>query len=291
MNYEKIYRDFISNRNNITINGYYEVHHIIPRAFGGSNDESNLIKLTASDHFFAHILLAKIYGKAMIPPVFLMSNRRWDGKPKKEFRLSYEIMRKEWAKYAATIPAKKGNENENYNHNRFEWLNLDTLETVHSTMNEMYLNFGGTRAMWTQVVSGAKNSAYGWIVNTGVEKKRGLKNKKTKFINEDGSFFIGTQKEFINFSGVSTATASRICRHGSISNCGWKIEGSEKSPAPRKNKGGFYKLVNNKNEVKILKRLDAALFLESNANQFSAGAYYSEKNKKTYKGWYVTKNN
>jgi hypothetical protein len=291
MNYKKIYNDFIDNRKSKKINGYYEVHHIIPRSFGGNNNESNLIKLTSADHFFAHILLAKIYGKSMIPAVFLMSNRRWDGKPKKEYRLSYEIMRKEWARYAATMPGKKGNENGNYNHDRFEWLNLDTLETLHATMNEMHSNFGGTRGMWTQVVSGAKNSAYGWIVNTGVEKKRGLKNKKTKFINEDGRFFIGTQKDFIEFSGVSTATASRICRHGSISICGWKIEGSEKPSPPRKNKGGFYKLVNNENEVKILKRLDAALFLESSASQFSAGAYGSEKNKKPYKGWYVTKTN
>jgi hypothetical protein len=38
---------------------YYEKHHIIPKCFGGSDDKLNLIKLTAREHFIAHLLLAK----------------------------------------------------------------------------------------------------------------------------------------------------------------------------------------------------------------------------------------
>lgn len=36
---------------------YKEVHHIIPRSEGGSNDPSNLVSLTAREHFVAHWLL------------------------------------------------------------------------------------------------------------------------------------------------------------------------------------------------------------------------------------------
>ena len=36
---------------------YHEVHHIIPKCIGGSNDESNLIDLFAKEHFEAHRLL------------------------------------------------------------------------------------------------------------------------------------------------------------------------------------------------------------------------------------------
>lgn len=39
---------------------YCEKHHIIPKCLGGSNDESNLIKLTARQHFIAHLLLTKM---------------------------------------------------------------------------------------------------------------------------------------------------------------------------------------------------------------------------------------
>lgn len=39
----------------------YELHHIVPKAFGGTNDLSNLIKLTYRQHFIAHLFLAKSY--------------------------------------------------------------------------------------------------------------------------------------------------------------------------------------------------------------------------------------
>jgi hypothetical protein len=40
--------------------GYAEKHHIIPRALGGSNHPSNLVYLTAREHFIAHLLLPKM---------------------------------------------------------------------------------------------------------------------------------------------------------------------------------------------------------------------------------------
>lgn len=40
--------------------GYVERHHIIPKSFGGSNEDSNLVWLTASEHLEAHILLTKM---------------------------------------------------------------------------------------------------------------------------------------------------------------------------------------------------------------------------------------
>jgi hypothetical protein len=41
--------------------GYVEDHHIYPKCMGGSNDRSNKVFLTASEHFVAHQLLAKIF--------------------------------------------------------------------------------------------------------------------------------------------------------------------------------------------------------------------------------------
>lgn len=40
---------------------YGEVHHIVPKAEGGSDDKSNKVKFTAREHYIAHLLLAKIY--------------------------------------------------------------------------------------------------------------------------------------------------------------------------------------------------------------------------------------
>lgn len=38
---------------------YVESHHIVPRSFGGTDDKSNLIDLSARGHFIAHRLLTK----------------------------------------------------------------------------------------------------------------------------------------------------------------------------------------------------------------------------------------
>ena len=36
---------------------YGEMHHVIPRSFGGSNSKFNLVKLTAREHYLAHAML------------------------------------------------------------------------------------------------------------------------------------------------------------------------------------------------------------------------------------------
>ena len=61
MNYEKIYNDLMQKRKIIPYIGYSERHHIIPKCMGGDNSQSNLVNLSAREHFIAHLLLCKIY--------------------------------------------------------------------------------------------------------------------------------------------------------------------------------------------------------------------------------------
>ena len=64
MNYAATYCALISKRirNPITKQDCYcELHHIIPRSEGGTNEKDNLVNLTAREHFVCHRLLAKIY--------------------------------------------------------------------------------------------------------------------------------------------------------------------------------------------------------------------------------------
>lgn len=65
MNYIKIYNSLIYNRqvNKLYKNKgiYVEKHHIIPRSCGGSDDKSNIVYLTAREHYISHLLLSKIY--------------------------------------------------------------------------------------------------------------------------------------------------------------------------------------------------------------------------------------
>lgn len=64
--YFHIYKRLIQKRlmNPVDENIYSELHHILPKSLGGTNETCNLIKLTAKEHYIAHLLLTKfIFGK------------------------------------------------------------------------------------------------------------------------------------------------------------------------------------------------------------------------------------
>jgi len=62
MNYKHHYDLLIEKRKNEpVIDQYTENHHIIPKCMGGSDAENNLIRLTAKEHYIAHMLLYKHY--------------------------------------------------------------------------------------------------------------------------------------------------------------------------------------------------------------------------------------
>jgi len=62
MNYQRLYDSIIEKRKfQIPDSNYVERHHILPRSLGGSDDESNIVALTAREHFMCHYLLIKIH--------------------------------------------------------------------------------------------------------------------------------------------------------------------------------------------------------------------------------------
>lgn len=60
--YTRTYYKIIFSASNRTISNdiYTEIHHIIPKSFGGSDEKINLIRLTAKEHFVCHHLLIKM---------------------------------------------------------------------------------------------------------------------------------------------------------------------------------------------------------------------------------------
>ena len=61
MDYQKHYDVLIERSKTREIEGYTEKHHIIPKCMNGSDKTDNLVKLTAREHFIAHLLLMRIY--------------------------------------------------------------------------------------------------------------------------------------------------------------------------------------------------------------------------------------
>ena len=61
MNYQIHYERLIKKaRQNLNSGEYFERHHVIPKCLNGGDEETNLVELTAREHYIAHLLLAKM---------------------------------------------------------------------------------------------------------------------------------------------------------------------------------------------------------------------------------------
>ena len=65
MNYSIHYERLIARARGRVLDGYVERHHVTPKCMGGSNDQDNLVQLTAEEHFVAHQLLHKMYPEVL----------------------------------------------------------------------------------------------------------------------------------------------------------------------------------------------------------------------------------
>lgn len=63
MDYGQIYSDLVQRGLDRTLDNdvYVERHHVWPKCMGGPDEESNIVKFTAEEHFLAHQLLVKMF--------------------------------------------------------------------------------------------------------------------------------------------------------------------------------------------------------------------------------------
>jgi hypothetical protein len=77
--YTRIYYSIIENALTRVPLTYVECHHIIPKSLGGSNSQSNIVKLTAREHYICHLLLTKMVDgearKKMVYALWILSNK------------------------------------------------------------------------------------------------------------------------------------------------------------------------------------------------------------------------
>jgi hypothetical protein len=75
MNYSKIYDSLVAKAQSRPVPACYaERHHVVPKCLGGSDDAANLVSLTAREHCFAHLLLARIHGGGLWHAANMMAN-------------------------------------------------------------------------------------------------------------------------------------------------------------------------------------------------------------------------
>lgn len=103
MNYQKIYNQIIQKAQSRELNEYVERHHIIPKCMGGGNQKTNIVKLTAREHFICHSLLCSIHSTnvSLKRAYWLMANRVSSSIQERRYKISareYDRIRKEFSK-------------------------------------------------------------------------------------------------------------------------------------------------------------------------------------------------
>lgn len=95
MNYKRIHDSIIEKAKNRIIKGYKERHHIIPRCLGGTDEQENLVDLTAREHFVVHKLLSKMYGGKLKYAFSMMCLTR--NTPSKYNKVDYKVTSREYS--------------------------------------------------------------------------------------------------------------------------------------------------------------------------------------------------
>lgn len=110
--YAQKYLNFIQSCTKNEVEGYTENHHILPKSLFPeyAKDEWNLVRLTARQHFIAHVLLAKAFGGTMWHAVNMMTHCDEGGK--RNYRVSsriYDTMKVEMSKQLSIKMAGEAN--------------------------------------------------------------------------------------------------------------------------------------------------------------------------------------
>lgn len=105
MTYSAVYCALIERRRQQPLqdSAYGEVHHIIPKSEGGDDSKENLVRLSAREHYVAHLLLAKIYDDfKMYSALTYMQTHRHKNRVFKFNSHLYEKLREEFGRKIST---------------------------------------------------------------------------------------------------------------------------------------------------------------------------------------------
>jgi ribosomal protein L9 len=183
--YTRWYYTIINRAKSREISGYIEKHHILPKCLGGSNDHSNLVSLTAREHFICHLLLIKMtigtHRRKLCYAAWQMTfiNGRTKRDRYKPTSRIYEMLKQKMSETYKGVPKTK-----------IHWLGKKHSEK--------------TLQLQSQVKTGEKNPMYGKIQTDDTIKK--IKEKligvpKPKFECPNCKKIIGAKGNLVRWHG------------------------------------------------------------------------------------------
>lgn len=118
MNYQEIYNRIVKRRLENPLETYTEKHHIIPKSLGGDNKKTNLVKLSAREHYICHLLLTKIYNTGvahdkMIYAFMMMCNAK-SGFQRRDFKNNSRLYERRRIEHSQIMSRRMFLENKKY---------------------------------------------------------------------------------------------------------------------------------------------------------------------------------
>ena len=169
--------------------GYSERHHIIPKSLGGSNEQSNIVTLSAREHFVCHRLLTKMVSginkRKMSYAVWLLCNAKNSTQQKRHIPNSfvYQQCREEYVK--SMSQSLRG-----VKKTKIHWLNKKHTDE--------------TKAKQSEVKRGANNPMFGRTQSEETVnkiKQAQINIPKPKFTCERCGKVVGGKSNFLRWHG------------------------------------------------------------------------------------------
>jgi hypothetical protein len=227
MNYKKVYDNIIESakenalvrkEEKINCGVYFENHHIIPKFLGGRDDETNMVLLTAREHYICHWILYKINPcKENAFSWWMMSNNpgnKYHTDRKRQTSRSYEYAKKAFSLHIGDVHRGKPLSQEHKN---------KLSQSKKGDKNYMYgkKHTEERKKHLSEINKGEKNKFYGKTHTPEVRKRisdsrKNIRGEKHPNFGRRDMFSDETKKKFSDlYSGKPRAKPHEIveCPH------------------------------------------------------------------------------
>lgn len=310
--YQILYMKIIDNARQRSISGsvYTENHHILPKSLGGDDSQSNLVKLTAREHFICHYLLCKFQtsDKSRIKMIQALNcmcklhnnyhNRYTNSRLFEKYKLEY-INHKRLT--------SKGLLNANADLAFHVYYNCNTHEYVKSTRYEMSCRDDLSQSALSDIHNGyvihnwglvtktnnkpRRKNSYSFIIRQGKNSHRN-DNNTYKFSHPEFGEVVSTRTELLELDkNLTRADLSGLIRQTQKSAKGWILLSSTSTRKLKSIQGinhpnadtNLYKFYHNYHGIRICDRY--TLIAEFPELESSAITFMVRGTQKVHKGW------